>query len=116
MATHFKTTTPDALLSKFKTAVEQTEILGKITTWKPSEDRKYFTHTSKQWEYAAWLQPVVEHNQLTFYIVKSKSKVVSKYAYGFYHGHIIETMLNHFDSDFSSADATSFPIPGDICQ
>lgn len=115
MAVRFKTPDSAALLKKFKVAVEQTESVGKITTWTPSDDKNYYTHKSTQWQYEAWLKPVAETSQLlAFYIIKSKQSTVSVEAYGFYHGHIIETFLNHFEADFSEAVASPYPVAGDI--
>jgi hypothetical protein len=39
---------------------------------------------------------------------------VTKIVYGYYHGHLIETFLNHFDSDFSDGSATALPAAGDL--
>jgi len=109
MAVYVETKNATALLKSFKDAVEQSESKGKITTWKLSEDKRYLTHASKQWEYAAWMKPVVEANRLAFYIIRPKNKAVSKTAYGFYHGHMVETFLNHFDQDFETLEATALP-------
>lgn len=114
MAVYFQTSNPEELLEKFRSAVVQASPDGKITTWVASKDGNYYTHSSKQWEYSAWMKPVVEDNQLIFYIVKSKNKVVSQSAYGFYHGHMIETFLNHFDKLFKNGVATAIPVRGDL--
>jgi|SRR5690348_6050283 len=114
MAVYFQTNDPEGLLQKFKSAIAQTSQEGKITTWTASRDGKYYTHASKQWEYAAWMKPVVEARRLTFYIIKSKKTFVSQSAYGFYHGHMIETFLNHFDRLFDGGSATAMPVPGDL--
>lgn len=113
MAVYVKTKNAAALLDFFREKVEQSNPDGKITTWKPSSDKKYFTHASKQWEYAAWMKPSVETDRLAFYIIKSKDKAVTQTAYGFYHGHIVETFLNHFDLQFSSVEVTALPEVND---
>lgn len=114
MAVYFQTSDPAGLLRKFRSAIDQTSPEGKITTWTASKDGNYYTHTSKQWGYSAWMKPVVETQRLTFYIIKSKGSVVSQTAYGFYHGHMIETFLNHFDRLFDHSSATAMPVPGDL--
>lgn len=113
MAVYVKTKDPSALLRSFRDKIEQSELEGKIMTWKSSNDKRYFTHGSKQWEYAAWMKPVVEVDRLAFYIIKSKNKIVTQTAYGYYHGHIVETFLNHFDRETSSVEATALPVTGD---
>jgi hypothetical protein len=40
----------------------------------------------------------------------------AKVVYAYYHGHLIETFLNHFDKDFTKAEATSLPTSGDHCS
>jgi hypothetical protein len=109
MAVYIDTNEAAALFDLFKIKVEQREAEGKITTWKLSNDKQYFTHAAKQWEYAAWMKPSVENGRLAFYIIKPRNKDVSQTAYGFYHGHMIETFLNHFDLRFDSAQATALP-------
>jgi hypothetical protein len=38
---------------------------------------------------------------------------VSVTAYGYYHGHLIETFLNHFDNMFKVGAATASPTAPD---
>ncbi|QVN19008.1 hypothetical protein [Burkholderia pyrrocinia] len=114
MAIYFFTTDPNGLLANFRKRIFQEEQQGKITTWEEKDG--YFTHKSKEWQYEAWFKPsIAEGKNLTFNIVKSQNKDgVSSVAYGYYHGHLTETFLNHFDKLFSSAQSSALPAAGDI--
>jgi hypothetical protein len=116
MAVHFHTDAPKALLAKFNAAIKQNEPKGKIDTWKLSEDGKYYTHTAERWTKKAWFKPSTSDKLLTFNIIKPKSQDVTSSVYAYYHGHLIETFLNHFKSDFSTAAATALTTAGDICN
>jgi hypothetical protein len=41
---------------------------------------------------------------------------VTSVVYAYYHGHLIETFLNHFDKDFTKGEATALPTSGDNCS
>ena len=101
------------MLDEFYARVAQTVALGKITTWVRTDDGKFFTHKSVDWRGKAWFRSEVKANELVFNIVPSKDKTVSITAYGYYHGHLIETFLNHFDDLFSTANASARPNDGD---
>ena len=116
MAINFTTDQPRALLAKFDAAITQTEPKGKVTTWEKSDDGKYYTHKSTDWGKKAWLKPSVEAGQLVFNIIKPKNINVSAAVYGYYHGHLIETFLNHFDQSFSVGVATALATPSDHCR
>ncbi|RQZ18384.1 hypothetical protein DIE15_08520 [Burkholderia sp. Bp9031] len=114
MAIYFYTSDPSGLLASFKKKISQDEQEGKITTWEEKDGA--FTHKAKEWKYEAWFRPSIEEGKnLTFNIVKSKeNEGVSRVAYGYYHGHLTETFLNHFDKLFSSAQSTALATTGDI--
>jgi hypothetical protein len=114
MAVDFMTPNAANLLKLFKARIEQQDLKGKITTWMLSDDGNDFTHKADNWKYAAWFQPAVKNDRLTFNIIKTKGKNVSTVAYSYYHGHLIETFLNHFDTKFSQAIATAMPTSGDL--
>lgn len=114
MAVDFMTNNATNLLKLFKARIEQDEVKGKITTWMLSADKQDVTHKSDNWKHAAWFQPAVKNDRLTFNIIKTKSKTVTTVAYSYYHGHLIETFLNHFDSEFSEAIATALPTVDDL--
>ena len=115
MAIHFTTSAAQALLKEFDARISQTAQKGKITTWEKSNDGKYYTHKAPEWNKLAWLKPKCEINQLTFNIIKPSSKNVTAVAYAYYHGHLIETFLNHFDTSFTVGVASALPEPGDNC-
>jgi hypothetical protein len=115
MADYFYTDTPQWLLDEFNKRIDQKESKGKITTWERSDDGVYYTHKSTEWGKKAWFKPKVESGKLTFNIIKTKTTNVTRVVYGYYHGHLIETFLNHFDKDFSKAEATALAASGDVC-
>ena len=116
MADYFFTQTPQRLLDQFNRKIDQNEPKGKITTWERSKDGKYYTHKSEEWGKKAWFKPSIERDRLVFNIIKPKGRNITKPVYGYYHGHLIETFLNHFDQDFTKAEATALPAHGDHCS
>lgn len=115
MATYFHTQSPQALLDGFDARIRQSESKGKITTWE-KVDGGYYTHKASDWHGKAFLKPQVSAGLLTFNIIAPTGQAVSVVAYGYYHGHLIETFLNHFDTSFSSASASPNCVAGDICS
>lgn len=113
MAIHFYCDAPQALLAAFNARIMQTEQKDKITTWEPYSDGKYFTHRAADWNRKAWMRPVVQAGCLTFNVVRSVDATVSSVAYAYYHGHLIETFLTHFDGMFSAASVSAMPEAGD---
>lgn len=113
MAIHFTTENAGALLKAFDARISQTEAKGKITTWEKSDDGKYYTHKATEWSKKAWFRPTIEATQLTFNIIKPKDKNVSSLAYAYYHGHLLETFLNHFDTSFKNGVSSARPEAGD---
>ena len=115
MSVIFQTRDPKQLLEAFDAAILKRELKGKITTWVKHSDMIHYTHTAAQWRYQAFLAPKVGEMELTFNIIRNKTSPVSTATYSFYHGHLIETFLNHFDQLFESANATAMPASGDRC-
>lgn len=113
MSVSFSTQEPQSLLAKFDAAISQNEQKGKIETWEKSSDGKFYTHKAREWNKKAWLMPSVENQKLIFYIVKPQNANISPVTYGYYHGHLIETFLNHFDQSFSEASASALPKGND---
>jgi hypothetical protein len=116
MAIHFTTSTAAALLKAFDERISQREPKGKITTWEKSDDGEYYTHKASEWNCKAWLKPKIERDQLTFNIVKPKNQEVTTVVYAYYHGHLIETFLNHFDESFEYGFASAMPQAGDVIR
>ena len=113
MAIHFRTSDAKTLLKKFDERISQKETKGKIITWEKSSDGKYYTHKAPEWNGKAWFKPSIEVGELRFNILKPQNKNVSVPEYGYYHGHLLETFLNHFDSDFKDGSASALPEAGD---
>jgi hypothetical protein len=116
MAVYFETSEPSALLSEFNKRIKQTEQTGKITTWEISDDGKFYTHKSKDSRGQAWFAATVDNGRLRFNIYPSADDNVSMTAYGYYHGHLLETFLNHFDQMFTLGSVTPLPALPDKVQ
>ena len=103
----FNTASPQRLLASLREAIQK----GRIATW--SEENGYFTHTPIQWARKAWLLPTLQGNELRFAIINSRGSNVSSEVYAVYHGRFIETMLAHFDQQFTNGYATAMPTAAD---
>jgi hypothetical protein len=112
MSAYFESAQPRQLLTAFDAAIALGNNKGGIVTWKKLQSGHY-THTSAQWSGLAFFQPVISANRLTFNIIKPQGQTVSTLAFGYYHGHIIETMLSHFDQQFTAGSATALPTVND---
>lgn len=115
MAVHFLCSEPQKLLDAFDGRIEQATPKGKITTWEKSSDGQFYTHRAPAWSRKAWFRPEVDAagGKLSFLIIKPKNAAISTVAYAYYHGHLIETFLAHFDGMFSTSRASALPLPGD---
>ncbi|WP_445147301.1 hypothetical protein [Dyella sp. Tek66A03] len=113
MAVYFLTQNANALLQQFNARIEQTATEGKITTWERSSDGKYYTHKASQWSKKAWLKATADADKLRFNVIRPAGINISSTVYAYYHGHLIETFLNHFDRDFSRGEATAMPSQND---
>ena len=102
MALIIATAKPSALLAAIKKEIDN----KKIDTWEYDADGD-FTHTPDQWKKKAWLRPVVQQGVLLFGLLGPKGVTMKKDIYGVYHGRFIEMLLNHFDNDFATAEATA---------
>lgn len=109
MSIHFTTDGAQALLNAFDQRIHQTAPTGKIMTWEKSSDGIYYTHKAPAWHKKAWLKPSIFATQLVFNIIKPNNANVSTMIYGYYHGHLIETFLNHFDQSFVYGMASALP-------
>ena len=116
MSVTFQTADAAGLLRRFDAALTQAEVKGRILTWRKHEDARHYTHTSAQWQGQAYFSTLVGADGLIFHIVRSTARPVSVAAYAFYHGHLVETFLNHFDREFNAATSTSLPSEGDRCS
>jgi hypothetical protein len=114
VAVYFDTSKPQALLDKFIARVNQKEVEGKITTWKQHKDKVHFTHTSAEWHEKAFMKPKVERDRLVFNIIQPQGVTVTWIVYAYYHGHLIETFINHFHDNFTEGKATSQGTTGDV--
>lgn len=114
MAVFFTCEEPQALLNAFQARIDQSEPKGSITTWVRSEDRRFYTQRAEGWARKAWFRPSVSQTTLVFNIVKPANQNISTVAYAYYHGHLIETFMAHFDHMFADARATAMPAANDV--
>lgn len=113
MSIRFYTKSPVSLLKAFDERIAQTEKEGSITTWEKNH-QNYYTHKSERWGKKAYLKARTDvDGKLIFNVVPPVGKRVDPEIYSYYHGHLIETFLNHFASQFSTGEATSKPTQGD---
>ena len=110
----FTSNNPSSLLNAFDAAIAKGTGTGSIITWRKVDG--YYTHTSTQWGGEAYFKASVAVGQLRFNIIRPNNKNITVTAYGYYHGHLIETFLNHFDKSFSAVSATPTCVSGDVCQ
>lgn len=115
MSVTFSSQDPASLLKAFDARIAQSEPKGKITTWEKLSDGVHYTHKATDWRFKAFLKPSIQPGKLVFNIIKPKDANVTAVAYAYYHGHLIETFLNHFDQNFSDGVASALPRPGDVC-
>lgn len=108
MAVRAFTDDPQALLSALKNAI----LNGEIETWRIDTDGD-LTHAATRWAGRAWMRPKVLEDRLLFNIVASKGERMSKRLYGVYHGHLVQTLLIHFDDKMRTVTATALGTSGD---
>ena len=109
MAARFYTEKPKTLLRKFNEAIDA----GEIRTWERDADGDY-THKASQWAKKAWFRPRTFEDRLVFNILRPEGKSVDRTVYGYYHGHLIETFLVHFEENFTTGAATAKPTSDDL--
>lgn len=97
-----KTSNPTDLLKKIKKAIDDNE----VRSWSYDKDGD-FTHDSEQWSKKAWLRPKTVDGELRLTIIPPKDTKISSQVYGLYHGRFIDMLLTHFDSQFTTATATT---------
>jgi hypothetical protein len=115
MAIYLLTSTPQSLFREFDARISQREEKGKIITWEKSGDGQYYTHKAVEWRSKAWFKPKIESDRLTFNIIRPQGKNIATVVYAYYHGHLTETFLTHFDKDFGVAISTALAATGDDC-
>jgi hypothetical protein len=116
MSITFVSSNPRGLLNAFQDRIAQTSAEGKITTWEAvlHNGVTYYTHKAKDWHQKAYLRPLFKEGALVFNIIHPDKKTISTTVYGYYHGHLTETFLNHFDTLFSNASSSALAATGDI--
>ncbi|MDV4159316.1 hypothetical protein [Rhizobium brockwellii] len=105
MSVYFMTAKAKPLLDNFKARIAQTEAKGKITTWEVEENGD-FTHKAADWTEKAWFRPAVMSDRLRFDVVWPADQQRPVPVYAYYHGHLIETFVNHFENELTLASAT----------
>lgn len=113
MALYFSSSNPAGLQKKFEEAVALGNKKDGIATWRKHKQSNHFTHTGPQFADGAWFHPKAEQGRLAFYLKFEQGKKFDPMLYAYYHGHLIETMIHHFDSHFTLASATPNAVDGD---
>jgi hypothetical protein len=106
----FMTPDPQLLLSAFDDAIAK----GQITTWDKSNG--YYGHKAERWAHKAFFKSIVKADRLIFewIVVQNNNKPYeSRSVYAYYHGHLIETFMNHFYYRYTNGLATPEPAEGD---
>ncbi|WP_460952588.1 hypothetical protein AB6N16_08045 [Pseudomonas marginalis] len=112
MSVIFYSGNPKDLLADFDARIAQTEPKGKITTWKKTTTGHY-THKAADWTDKAYFFPSLEAGKLVFNLIRPTGTNISVTVYGYYHGHLTETFLNHFDQKFTTAQSSAVGTTGD---
>ncbi len=86
-----RTDDPTGLLDAIKEEIDN----GEIITW-AYDEADDFTHTARQWKYAAWLRPTVRVGSLMFRIVESEHYPLTPVVNGIYLGRFTEMLVTHF--------------------
>lgn len=108
MAIRIATSEPQKLLDSIRAAIDA----SKIRTWVYDSDGD-FTHATEQWKNKAWLRPRINDGELALHILAPKGKGMAPETYAIYHGRFVESVLAHFDTDFTRAVASAMPEGGD---
>lgn len=105
----FTTNRPQALLNAFDKMIKD----GDVQTW-AKDSGGDFSHKAQQWKNRAWLRPnVISGQALEFRILFAKTETQKRLVYSYYHGHMLETFLNHLWSQYSQAEASPQPSGSD---
>lgn len=107
----FNTDDPAALLKAFRKAIDD----KKVVTWSYDKDGD-FTHTPAQWVNLGWMRPKIGLGSLTFNFLGNSKIATSKEVYAVYHGRLSESLLAHFDTDFTKVTATALASGTDSIQ
>lgn len=92
MSIYVKTLNPRKLVD----AINEKINISNIDTWMVDKDGDY-THTAQQWQYHAWIHPIIEEKRVVFAIWGRVSEDLSIVDYAIYHGRFVEMLLSHFD-------------------
>ncbi|RQO62198.1 hypothetical protein [Pseudomonas sp. KBW05] len=113
MSVRFYTSSAKSLLKAFDDRIKQKEKEGSITTWMKNK-QDYYTHKSERWGGKCYFKARTDvSGKLIFNVIPPAGEIVTSEIYAFYHGHIIETFLNHFTSQFTVGEATAKPTNKD---
>ncbi|VVT07312.1 conserved hypothetical protein [Sphingomonas aurantiaca] len=107
----FYTENPKSLLAAFNAAIALGSGKGSITTWDIIDGD--YTHAADQWNRQAYFEAVISPGILQFGIVRNQANPVSIEVYAYYHGHLIETFLRHFDQMFDTVTSTALALQPD---
>ncbi|MEI7181969.1 hypothetical protein WCT96_01425 [Pectobacterium carotovorum] len=99
MTIRFWTDNPQGLLNKFKELIEQDEPKGRINTWEQQSGG--FRHTAKDWKELGLFKPKIADDKKS--LIFHMTTVKNDYAYAYYHGHLLQTFIEHLGGHFDRA-------------
>lgn len=99
MTLKFRTDTPADLLAAFKKLINQRERKGKIDTWEEYDGG--FRHTAPDWKARGLFRSSISGDGK--YLLFSMKKVEDPFAYAYYHGHLLQTFIEHLNARFQWA-------------
>lgn len=102
MSIYVKTVNPRKLVDDINEKISNTS----INTWAVDKDGDY-THTAQQWQYHAWIHPIIETERVVFAIWGRASEDLSVVDYAIYHGRFVEMLLTHFDKQCLTIEVSS---------
>lgn len=97
MTLRFTTSDPISLLNEFKKLIKQTEPKGKIKSWIESDGG--FRHNSDWKDKCLFMANISEDKT---HLVFTTNQVKEEFAYAYYHGHLLQTFIEHLNTKFSS--------------
>ena len=115
MAVYFATNSAPALLNAFNQTIAKHGQAGGVNTWRHvvHQGKNWYTHTGANWKDKAWFRAEPEANRLAFYVRPVERVTLTRDAYAYYAGHLIETFVRHFPTLFSAGQATAAPVGDD---
>lgn len=102
MSIYVRSSNPQKLVNDINEKIENSS----INTWSVDKDGDY-THTAQQWQFHAWIHPIIEPERVVFAIWGRVKENLSVVDYAVYHGRFVEMLLSHFDQQCTKIEVSS---------